>query len=278
MKAAMMGELLALASAVCFGTTDFLSGLASRRVNGLTVALYGQLSGTALSVLVALLAGPSTLDSSALMWGALSGLGTGVGVGFLFRATGKGALSVVVPLSDVGAVALPVAVGLAFLGERPSALALTGMVAALPAIWLVSRGDGARARGGLADALVAGAGFAVQFLAMARIPAEAGLWPVVVSRVSSVLLLAALVAATGAPWTFRRPGPVFASGAIGTAAILCYLFATQQQLMSIATVLAALFPAIPVVLGLIVLSERVNRRQVTGLVCAGAAIALIALR
>lgn len=75
-----MGESLALAAAVCFGVTDFVSGLLSRRVPGVTVSLHAQLGGTALSVALAAcwpLEGPS----SAAMWGwgALSGLGTGSG-------------------------------------------------------------------------------------------------------------------------------------------------------------------------------------------------------
>ncbi|GAB3587838.1 hypothetical protein GCM10027445_68410 [Amycolatopsis endophytica] len=64
-------------------------------------------------------------------WGVLSGVGTGIGVGFLYRAMSRDALSVVVPVSDVGAVALPVIAGLAFLGARPGPMAIAG-------IWLVS--------------------------------------------------------------------------------------------------------------------------------------------
>jgi drug/metabolite transporter (DMT)-like permease len=41
-------------------------------------------------------------------------------------------------------------------------------------------------------------------------------------------------------------------------------------------VLTALYPAIPVLLGLIVLREHVTRRQAVGLALAAAAIALIA--
>jgi drug/metabolite transporter (DMT)-like permease len=275
-----VGELLALTSAACFGTSHFLSGVFSRRADGLTVACYAQAAGTVLSLLLVPFDGPAP-GIPALAWGALSGAGTAVGVGFLFRAMGNGPLSVVVPLSDVGAVTLPVLVGLLFLGERPSASALAGIVLALPAIWLVSRADGARSGiAGMSGALVAGAGFAVQFLAMARIPAEAGLWPVVVSRVVSVVVLAAMPALTGVPVRLDRKAlsGVAVSGSLGTLAIVLYLWATQRQLMSVATVLSALYPAIPVVLGLVLLSERVNRRQVVGLLCAGAAIGLIALK
>ncbi|WP_020668476.1 DMT family transporter [Amycolatopsis nigrescens] len=280
----MHGEVLALTSAVCFGTSHFLSGVFSRRVNGLTVALYAQLGGTAVSLLVLPFATAAPFSAGAWAWAALSGVGTAVGVGFLFRAMGNGPMSVVVPLSDVGAVALPVLIGLAFLGERPAPVALAGIVLALPAIWLVSQGanntDGTGSRGGIGHALIAGVGFAAHFLAISRIPVEAGLWPVALSRIVSVLALLPMVAAGRAPWRLpgRSLGGVLAAGAIGTAATLLYLAATHRQLMSVATVLAALYPAIPVVLGLVLLSERVNRRQVAGLLFAGAAIAMLALK
>ncbi|MEU9899073.1 EamA family transporter [Streptomyces phaeochromogenes] len=59
---------------------------------------------------------------------------------------------------------------------------------------------------------------------------------------------------------------------------MLYLEATTRQLMAVATVLSSLYPAVPVVLALVLLGERLNRRQVLGLVCAASAIGLIALR
>src|SRR5882757_1859965 len=140
-----MGESLALVSALCFGVTHFVNGLLSRRVDGMTVALHAQLGGTALALVLA----PSLPGGSASLadhgWGALSGVGTGVGVAFLYRAMSQGAMSVVVPVSDVGAVALPVLVGVVLLGERPAALVWVGMAAVLPALWLVSQDAPGRA-------------------------------------------------------------------------------------------------------------------------------------
>lgn len=68
-----------------------------------------------------------------------------------------------------------------------------------------------------------------------------------------------------------------AAGALGTAAITMYALATREQLLSLAVVLTALYPAIPVILAMTFLHERLTRAQKFGLVCAGAAIALISL-
>jgi drug/metabolite transporter (DMT)-like permease len=123
-------------------------------------------------------------------------------------------------------------------------------------------------------------GFGVQFLAMAQVGTDSGLWPVVLSRMVSVMVIAAVLGAYGAPWglTGRPWGATVAAGALGTLAIVLYLEATRQQLMAIATVLSALYPAIPVILALGLLKERLNHRQAAGLVCATLAVGLIALR
>ncbi|MFF8973057.1 GRP family sugar transporter [Streptomyces sp. NPDC014995] len=282
-----MGELLALLSALCFGITHFINGLVSRRHNGLTVALHAQLGGTLIALPLALFldAGSATLADYG--WGAMSGVGTGVGVAFLYRAMSQGAISVVVPVSDVGAVALPVLVGVSFLGERPAPPAWVGIAAVLPTLWLVSQStqepDDKR-RGtvsaGVPSALVASVGFGIQFLAMAQVDKDSGLWPVVLSRVVSVAVIAAVLGSYGAGWmlTGRPWAATVTAGALGTVAIVLYLEATRQQLMAIATVLSALYPAIPVLLALVLLKERLNRRQAVGLACAAFAIGLIALQ
>ncbi|NKQ56911.1 DMT family transporter [Amycolatopsis sp. K13G38] len=280
-----MGELMALFAAVCFGVTHFVNGLAARRAPALTVSLFAQVGGTVVTVLAALVWTSAAASPAELCWGALSGAGTGVGVAFLYRAMSRGALSVVVPISDVGAVAIPVLVGFALLGERPGVMSAVGVALALPAIWLTSAEPAPPGQHrttpapALRDALIAGVGFAVQFLGMTRVPLAAGLWPVAASRVVSVVVIIALIA--GSRPGLRVPGgwaiTTAGAGALGSVAIVLYWVASHQQLVAIATVLSALYPAIPVVLALVVLRERIGRRQVAGLCGAAGAIALLAL-
>lgn len=74
----------------------------------------------------------------------------------------------------------------------------------------------------------------------------------------------------------RATALAIASGAIGTAAIVSYLLATSRQLLTITPVLASLYPAIPVMLALTVLRERLSARQLTGLIAAAATACLVA--
>lgn len=291
-----MAEVLALAAALCFGLVHFLSGLLARRADSYGVAAVGQLGGTVLVAVVAVAgavtgAGPSPAAAShvgvvALGWGALSGVGTGIGVAYLYRGLATGRMSVVVPLSDVAAVALPVLVGVVLLGDRPGLPAWTGIALAVPALWLVSRrpstGGGAdtgRTAAGTRFGLLAGIGFAVQFLAISRIDPAAGLWPILLARAAAAVTIWPMARAAGAELRIPRRLVVPAAlvGALGSVAIVLYLAATREQLLAVATVLAALYPAVPVLLAIALLRERPGRAQVTGLVTTATAFGLIAL-
>ncbi|HEY7483915.1 MAG TPA: EamA family transporter [Streptosporangiaceae bacterium] len=288
-----MGETLALVTAVCYGVTHFCSGMLARRSNGIAVACYAQVGGSIVIIVVALAfpGGPATW--SALAWGALSGVGTGLGMAFLYRGMGRGKMSVVAPVSDVNAALLPVLVGIVLLGERPSAIVLYAMAAAVPAIWLVSRSPGrtrelvagagraAARRGhtGVGDGLAAGVGIALTWVALERIPAGTGLWPLVVSRVVSVAAIIPLVLATRT--SLRVPSGLAVkaglAGTVGTVGTWLYMLATREQLLAIVSVLSALYPAIPVLLALVFLRERITATQTAGLAIGAAAISIIAL-
>jgi uncharacterized membrane protein len=113
-----MGVALALAAALAYGLSDFVGGLASRRTSPWPVAFLAGVGGLAGAVVLALVidGDPSRTD---LLWGMLSGIGSGAGSAFLYRGFATGRISVVAPVSAVGAALVPVAVGLAT-GERPS--------------------------------------------------------------------------------------------------------------------------------------------------------------
>jgi drug/metabolite transporter (DMT)-like permease len=192
-------------------------------------------------------------------------------------------MNVVAPLSAVVAAFVPAIVGIAT-GERPSVIAVAGMAIALPAIWLVSRGgDGTPRRGGLsaggADGLLAGAGFALLFIGLGRVPVGTGLWPLALAQAVSVPIIVAL--ALGTRTSLRLP-PRQVSGAavvgvLGAAATLLYMFAARAQLLAVAAVLTSLYPALTIVLARVVLGERISATQGVGLGCAAAAVSLIAL-
>lgn len=137
---------MALASAVFYGIADFAGGLLSRRAHFAAVALAGQIGGLILTLVAAPLTPGSSPGAADLGWGALSGVGTGLGMAFLYRGLSRGAMSVAVPISAVSGVGLPILAAVLVLGNRPSALSWLGITVAVPALWLVAQEDGRNKR------------------------------------------------------------------------------------------------------------------------------------
>ena len=68
-----------------------------------------------------------------------------------------------------------------------------------------------------------------------------------------------------------------ATGATAALALVFYLVSTREQLVVIAVVLSSLYPAIPVIMGILALREKLNLYQAAGIVGAAAAIGLITI-
>ena len=292
----MTGVLLALGAAVAYGLSDFVGGVASRRTSVWPVALTACL-GAALGSLVLAVALPGDPAGRDLAWGALGGVGSGVGTAFLYRGFARGRMGVVGPVSAVGAALLPAAVGV-LADERPSALVWAGMLLALPGIWLVSQEPAdppdpspasplspttpgpARGRApGLADGILAGAGFGLLFAALGQVPEGSGYWPVLAAQlVSLVAVVGASVLLGGDPRP-RVPGDWLglAAGLTATTAVVGFVLARQQGLLSVSAVLTSLYPAATVLMAVVFLHERLHRTQAVGLALCGVSVACVAL-
>ena len=280
-----MAYLLALASAVLYGAADFLGGLASRRESTTAIVVTAQTAGLlALLLIIPLLpaSSPSRWD---LAWGAVAGVAGGIGVGLLYRALAVGRMAVVAPTTAVCAVVIPAAAGL-LAGDRLATHTAVGMALALIAIVLVSResgGSGARhgSHGlfprGTSIALAAGVAIGVFFLTLARAEPAAGRWPLVCARLGSVVLFGVLALCTSQPLRLSRPVLKLAgaAGVLDMCANALYLVASQRGPLSVMVTLASLYPASTVLLARIVLGERLNAWQMSGVICALAAITLI---
>lgn len=276
-----MAVVLALASALCYGFADLWGGLLSRRAGPTIVAFTGQASALVLTLCLAPILPSPEVRLEDLAWGALSGLGTGLGMVFLYRGLSRGDMSVVVPLAAVAGTALPVLAGVTLLREQPSGLAWTGIIVALPALWLVStphaRPFAGRAAGS-ADALWASIAIAVQYVALGQAGAGAGLWPIVAGRAAASLVLLPVARPTAEK--FRAAGvrttlSAAAVGAIAALALTLYMLAAQLELLTIAVVLSSLYPVVPVLVGILFLRERLTATQVLGLGAAGIAVVMI---
>lgn len=274
----MIAVVFSLLSALAYGISDFLGGIFTKATSPWKVATIGQLSSTVCVAVAApfIVGSPVAGDFG---WAALAGLGSGLGGAFLYRGLARAKMSVVAPISAVGCALIPVAVGLA-IGERPSMLALIGIAAAFPAIWLISRrsDNDPSHHGGIVDGVLAGIGFGVMFVALAQVDDEAGLWPITLMYAVSTTAVAIVAMATG-----ERPLPAGRSGwapvmlgPVGVFAVLTFWAATGHGLLSVVSVITALYPASTVLLAAMILHERVQRTQGFGLLLAALAVACVA--
>ncbi|AWH91651.1 DMT family transporter [Dietzia lutea] len=281
-----MPVALASTSAVAYGISDYLGGVASRRARALRVVSVAYPVSIVLVGAAALVAGGSPTPAG-LGWGLASGLASGAAVWTFYVALSRGPMSVISPITAVLAAAGPLAFGLAA-GERPGPAAMAGMALALVATVLVSlegAGDGSSAPHGrltaplLAMSVVSGSAFAAFFVLLSRVPAGEGLWPVAASRVGATVML--LAAAVAARESFRFPRRLIAIGVViavfDAIANGAFYFASQAGMLSLVSVIAALYPAFTVALAVTHGGERMRVVQLAGLGLACVAIVLLTL-
>lgn len=273
-----MAIALSLLSALAYGISDFLGGIFAKRSSAWPVAVVGQTSSGAISLLAAaFVAGsPTGVD---LAYGALAGLGGGFGVAFLYRGLATARMGVVAPISAIGTALIPVVVGLSS-GDQPSTIALLGVVFAFPAIALISRvvDDNPAHRGGVVDGILAGVGFGTLFTFLGQIGDDAGLYPLAISQVTSVVSIVVTATVLRQVWIprERKTWNAVVMGPLGATAQGAFLYATHHGLLSIVSVISSLYPASTVLLAAVLLREKIHRWQGIGLVFAAMAVALVA--
>ena len=272
-----MGILLGLAAAALYGSSDFIGGLASRRLSSVAVNVVGSAVATALAWAALGLSDAPAPSTRAIVWGLIGAVGGGVGSLVLYRGLARGRMSVVGPISAVGAAVIPVMAGVA-LGERPGVLAVAGVLVALPAIALVAGAASHAMFGtGMTDGLMAGAAFGLMFVALAQAGAQAGLWPVVFEQTGQLVFMLAIAARSRKPLglTVRNIGMPIVAGATGMVATLLYFFATHLGMLTTIAILTSLYPAVTVVLARLVTHERLGIAQRIGFgLCAIAVVAI----
>ncbi|MEO9138764.1 MAG: DMT family transporter [Jatrophihabitans sp.] len=275
-----MTVVLGLLAALLYGIGDFAGGIGSRRHSAVTVLLYSYPVG-ALLMTAMLPFFPGQVDSRVLLFGILGGLAGLVGVILLYSLMTVAPINVVSPVTAVLAAVVPVVVGLG-IGERPHLTAWFGIMLGLGAVVLVSRtGDdhphgrvGARV---LILAVLSGLGFGLYFVFLARAGDNSGLWPLVISRLADAAVIVPIAFARGAFVRVGRQmlGIVVLAGACDALANMCFLLASREGLLSLASVLTSLYPAATVLLAMWVLHEHASRVQRLGLFLALGAIVLI---
>jgi drug/metabolite transporter (DMT)-like permease len=284
--------LLALCSALSYGGGDFLGGLGGRRASPAQISIIVQCVGVIVAALAVAATSRGVPPAAVLAWGALSGLGSGIGNVALYRGLAAGAMNVVAPVSAVVTAVLPATVGLGT-GDQLSASGWAGLLLALPALALVSTtqaSDPRRAdlavRHGLWWGFAAGCGFGLLFIALDSAGTASGAWPLLPGQL--VALAVVLILSVPAYRRLRRSRtdrqpPSWRSalaygvpsGLGGAGGNLLFFTATGFGQLTVVAVLTALYPAVTVGLAAVLLGERANKIQGAGFALCAVAIMLI---
>jgi drug/metabolite transporter (DMT)-like permease len=274
--------VLGLLAAALYGIGDFAGGLASRAYSSVTILLYSYPVGVVLMALMMPFF-PGTLDAHVVLFGTLGGLAGLLGVSVMYQLMVTAPMNVISPVTAVLAAMVPVLVGVGG-GERPGVSAWVGIVLGLAAVVLVSRTSEDHPHGRIRPrvivlAFVAGVGFGLYFVFLARAGHDSGLWPLLVSRIASAVAIIPLAAAmrSFAVVRGRALGVALIAGTCDALANMFFLLAARSGLLSLASVLTALYPAMTVLLAVVLLREHTSVVQRCGLALAAASVVLITL-
>jgi drug/metabolite transporter (DMT)-like permease len=280
-----MTALFALATSLMWGLADFGGGLLTRRTPALTVVVVSQ--GIAVAVLGTIVAATGAWSQAGpqLWFAVAAGLVGPVAMLAFYKALALGPMGVVSPLGSLG-VTVPVAVGLV-LGERPGLLQFAGIGVAVAGVVLAGgpqfRGAPVQRQAVLLTLLAAfGFGAVMAVIAEASTTVTGLFLALFVQRVTNVAAGGTALYVSvrrggralpedGGMQVVRSALPALAFvGLADVAANGTYAMAAQQGPVTVAAVLASLYPVVTALAARGFLGERLR-----GLQAAGAGLALV---
>jgi drug/metabolite transporter (DMT)-like permease len=269
-----------LAAVMCWGTSDFSGGYASKCSDPFLVTLLTHVSGFVLMITLALSTHAPYPSPTSRYWALLAGALGGTALAIFYRALAAGNMGITAPVAAVLGAAIPAAFAIITQG-LPGTVPMVGFLLAGAGIWLISRPDNSSGKSsGLFMAALSGIGFAGFFICIDRTGDSSALWSAVHSRLSSLFIVGMIVLFRGGRGRLRRPDATLAlfAGCLDVTGTALFIRAEQTGRLDTAVVLSSLYPVITVLLARIILHEQFTRWKMIGIFTALLAVPLIALR
>jgi len=271
---------LSLVAVVCWGSSDFVGGVASQRVNAFLFAAIAHASGAFVMGWVAVSSRGPFPSHHAVGWAVAAGAVGGIALAVFYRVLSLGQMGLTTPVAAVLGAGIPTVFEILTEGS-PGMAPLAGFFCAGCGVWLISRQeDGAVRPEGLGLAALAGLGFAGFYLCVHQAGNESASWLATISKITSLIVTAGMVLATGALRSVDKRSLLLAllAGTLDVTGTAVFIRASQLGRLDVAVVLSSLYPAITVLLARVILKERFTRWKTVGMVAALAAVPLIALQ
>lgn len=278
----MTAVALALLTAVVWGFANYLGPLLSRRHPLGAVLVAGQVVGVIGGLAFYAVDGTGAPATRALLLGIGAGVFNALALATFYSAARVGPISVVAPVGATGG-AVPVLVAIA-MGERPSSWQLVGIPLAVVGVALAAARTAppqdapVEKRAGLLLSLTAALTFGTFLTLFAEASQDGPATAVLTSRIALLLATVGALALLGQRMTvpLRALPLVSVPGLLLVVGTVSYGVASSTGLVSVVSVLATLNPVITVGLAVLVLGERLNRRQQVGVATALAGVVLLA--
>jgi drug/metabolite transporter (DMT)-like permease len=266
-----------LGSVLCWGTSDFLGGYASRNANSVLVTAITNCTGLLVILIVASLSASPTPAFTHIAWALAGGACGGSALALFYRALASGNMGSTAPIAAILAAAIPAVFGM-FTQGLPGIVQIAGFVLAALGILLISRSDQDGQTKGLKLAVVAGIGFAGFYIFAKQAGSGSALWLAASSRFAALVATATWMLTTKsfhpAKPASLRLGAI--AGVIDVSGSVFFFHALQVGRMDATVVLSSLYPVVTVLLARIILKEHFTRWKTAGILAALAAVPLIA--
>jgi drug/metabolite transporter (DMT)-like permease len=266
---------LSLSLAACFGwgVADFLGGLKSRQLSVFTVLMLSSFFGLGAILIIVWIRGVAPPNDPALWLAVVGGVAGVVAMFCLYRGLSIGSMAIVAPISATGVI-LPVIVSLAA-GDNPTLLQKSGMAIAIIGAVLASReknddGNGSRAATGMGLAVGSAIAAGIFFVVMDQASEADPYWAAFLMRFSYFVFLIAI-------FLLKRPAvqagkmhmpAIIVLGICDALAGFAYALATTRGMLGLVAVVGALYPAVTVLLSMLILNERPQLSQFIGVILA----------
>jgi uncharacterized membrane protein len=271
--------IFGLVAAFGWGLADFFAHLAGRRLGSLMAVLVGQVFA-AVAITVILVSSGEGLSSLSGWWWlvAVNGVFAMSAYALHYHALELGPVSVVSPIG-AGYAVVGVLLAIVILGERPTPLALAGIVAAIVGAVLVST-DIRALRAGLREhppglwwGVASAVGFGLAGFTLGVISQESGVWQVATfaSRMAMIVAFIPLAVARRGEFsrlrtaTFAGIGFALVAGATDVLGVASYSAGTEVDPLAIVLAASSVFPLIAVLLSHLTLHERLAPNQYAGI-------------
>jgi drug/metabolite transporter (DMT)-like permease len=284
-----IGILMGLIAMLCWGVADFLQAIPIRKIGSLKTMFLGSLLGLIITIIFFiyyLLIGKFSITSTDFILLCIGALFDSMAIYFFLRSFEIGEISIVAPISASYSF-VTITLAILFLGERLSFAKIIATIVIISGIMLTST-DLRKLKSlhtvkGVKESLVALFGWGIYFFIIGIVSKTIDFMNLfIVTGLVNGLIMSGFAAVKGGIVKLKDLNSnlsliFIANAVIYTIAWFAINYGVTKDLVSLVTPVSSLYPAITVILAVLVFREKLLSNQKLGILTILAGIFLISL-